>query len=188
MIYSYKKKQNKENIIQVAPNLSPAFQPLVYYQAIISILFDQRVLLDVQLPTLGYRSRCCFHALNVGEMNQALDVLYGFFRLPASRWWSELKMEIYLYKWMPTLRYASSSYLWLWTFLSNYRNIINIEPRGPRKGALWVECLWLNDHPIPPKQSINKNTNKITKAKLNKTIEDGGITVDFWIIKVHTSN
>ena len=36
-------KQNKENIIQVAPNLSPAFQPLVYYQAIISILFDQRV-------------------------------------------------------------------------------------------------------------------------------------------------
>ena len=22
----------------------------------------------------------------------------------------------------------------------------------------------------------------------NKTIEDGGITIDFWIIKVHTSN
>ena len=55
MIYSYKKKQNKENIIQIAPNLSPAFQPLVYYQAIISILFDHRVLLDVQLPTQGAR-------------------------------------------------------------------------------------------------------------------------------------
>ena len=68
------------------------------------------------------------------------------------------------------------------------KNIINIEPREPRKGALWVEWLWLNDLPIPPKQSINTNTKKITKAKLNKTIEDGGITVDFWIIKVHTSN
>ena len=89
MIYSYKKKQNKENIIQVAPNLSPAFQPLVYYQAVLSMLFDQRVLLDVQL----FRSRCCFQALSVGEMIQALDVLYGFFQLPASSWWSELKME-----------------------------------------------------------------------------------------------
>ena len=65
---------------------------------------------------------------------------------------------------------------------------ISSEPMEPRKGALRVEWLWLNDLPIPPKQSINTNTNKITKAKLNKTIEDGGITVDFWIIKVHTSN
>ena len=74
------KTAQAKDIIQVARNLSPAFQPLLYYQAVLSMLFDQRVLLDVQL----FRSRCCFQALSVGEMIQALDVLYGFFRLPAS--------------------------------------------------------------------------------------------------------
>ena len=28
----------------------------------------------------------------------------------------------------------------------------------------------------------------IREANINKTISDGGITVDFWIVKVHTSN
>ena len=32
------------------------------------------------------------------------------------------------------------------------------------------------------------NVSKKTLAKKNKTISDGGITVDFWFIKVHTSN
>ena len=31
-------------------------------------------------------------------------------------------------------------------------------------------------------------TKHIPSTKENKTISDGGITVDFWFIKVHTSN
>ena len=46
---------------------------------------------------------------------------------------------------------------------------ISSEPMEPRKGALRVEWLWLNDLPIPPKQSINNNTNKNKNAKLSKT-------------------
>ena len=32
------------------------------------------------------------------------------------------------------------------------------------------------------------NTMLLEESIKNKTISDGGITVDFWIIKVHTSN
>ena len=39
-------------------------------------------------------------------------------------------------------------------------------------------------------QKVESNGSPIFKVLLvlNKTISDGGLTVDFWFIKVHTSN
>ena len=47
---------------------------------------------------------------------------------------------------------------------------------------------WNNTQTTFTAQGISYHAKEHVLQKKNKTISDGGITVDFWFIKVHTSN
>ena len=47
-----------------------------------------------------------------------------------------------------------------------------------------ISFIYICDRALKPKPQFEVSQ----FSKVNKTSSDGGITVDFWIIKVHTSN